>query len=511
MRIIIADDNKVIREEICEILKRVSDDIIVEKQFSNGLDALEWLRLNEVDLVISDIQMPKLNGIELIEAINNEGIDTNVVFLSCYEDFSYVKAALQNRAVDYILKPFSEEEAMNVIRKVYNELDGKEKNSQRFVEQQKEQILYKLLTLINISDDYKALAKNILPGECEEYFLICINYDDILSEYSTLLDTLKNTLDTSLDNVSHYYLVEIFDGELVVLYTGEMSVDEIFDIMLDFLNKLPDHLQNSVRVGISNKGNDILDIKASYKEAKKAVGYTAYNITQHIASFDTINKFKNPKINISKIALQVRELLENDRNEESVNEFIDAYLNETHLIDEKYVKNFTYLVIFSMESVLNENGYSLEHIDGLSIWDKIDELNTIVNVKMWIFNMFMISRDILERGLGFSKAELVNSIKKIIENNYSEKLSLPFIASKLHYSTNYLSLVFNELEHCSISSYVTSFKVEKIKDLLINTDTKIYKICEMVGYKNSDTFYRVFKKNTGCTPDEYRKKHKKGE
>ena len=92
-----------------------------------------------------------------------------------------------------------------------------------------------------------------------------------------------------------------------------------------------------------------------------------------------------------------------------------------------------------------------------------------------------------------------------IENDYGEKITMKEISDKLHYSTKYLSMVFNEVEGRSISSYLTEFRMEKAKELLMNTDMRIYNVIKTVGYKKQAVFNKIFKAYTGYSPSEYKK------
>lgn len=194
---------------------------------------------------------------------------------------------------------------------------------------------------------------------------------------------------------------------------------------------------------------------------------------------------------------------------EEINFFIDKYLDEKSYFNEIYVKNFTYCLIFSLENILNEKGASLESIDGVSIWDKIEKFDDSVNIKIWIYNIISSAFDVLGGDKHLTKVDIVNAIKRIIENDYGKRITMKEISEKLHYSTKYLSVLFNEIEGCSVSAYLTQFRMEKAKELLMNSDIKIHKIMEMVGYKKPTGFTKAFKDYTGFLPSEYKDMLKK--
>lgn len=507
MKIIVVDDNKIVRDEVCQTLKRISN-IKVEKTFSNGQDAFDWIMKNEVDVVISDVQMPKMNGIELIEAINREKISVKVIFLSCYDDFEYIRAALQNRAFDYILKPLNEEDCANVINKVcleYEKEKEKEIIDKNFIVWGREQFLYKLLTSVSIPENAKEILADLkIPFGESSFSVINVKHICDSDEYLVLLRVIEEDFKEFYNEIASYYFIEMSSTELVILCFGEIEVEETVDKMIELQNKMPPNIKSRLAFGISNPKENIDDFKEAYKEAKKAVGYTVYSNANRVIQYETVGQIKNGEISVSTVLKEIHKLIEM-KNKAEIMVFVDKYLEDQSYFSETYAKSFTYCVVFSLENILNEQGYSLEIIDGIAIWDKIDNFDTIVNVRLWIYNIIKSAFDVLYKDQNATKRDIVYSIKKIIEQNYQDKLTIREISKKLHYSTKHISIVFNEIEGRSVSSYLTEFRMEKAKELLMRKDLKIYQVIEMVGYKKPDVFNKTFKAYTGYSAGEYKK------
>lgn len=503
MKIIVVDDNKIVRDELCETLKTISY-VTVEKTFSNGEDAFNYLKQNRIDVVISDVQMPKMNGIELIEAINREEIPVKVIFLSCYDDFSYLRDALRNKAFDYILKPMKDEDCLNVINKVYKEYEKerkKEKVDKNFINWSCEQFLYKILTSSKIPENYKEnLSYMGIPTENCKFIAIDVKHFCDTEEFLVLLRIIKE----EFEKITSYYFIEMSSKELVILCFGEVEIDEVLDNTIELQNKMPQNVKERIAFGISNVKKDILDLKTAYNEAKKALGYTVYSNANRVIQYETVGKIKNGEISVSVVQKELHKLLEL-RNSDGILTFVNKYLEDKGYFSETYAKSFTYSVVFSLENILNEQGYSLENIDGSSIWDKIENFDTIIDIRVWIYNIIKSTLEVLYGDHHSTKTDLVKSIKKIIEHNYGDKITIKEISGKLHYSTKHLSMVFNELEGRSISSYLTEFRMEKAKELFMNSDEKIYNVIEMVGYKKPAVFNKTFKSYTGYGPSEYKK------
>lgn len=288
------------------------------------------------------------------------------------------------------------------------------------------------------------------------------------------------------------------------MFFGEVEIDEVLDNTIELQNKLPQNVTERIAFGISNVKNDILDLKTAYNEAKKALGYTVYSNANRVIQYETVGKIKNGEISVSAVQKELHKLLEL-RNIDGILPFVNKYLEDKGYFSETYAKSFTYSVVFSLENILNEQGYSLENIDGSSIWDKIEKFDTIIDIRVWIYNIIKSTFEVLYGDHHSTKTDLVKSIKKIIEHNYGDKITIKEISGKLHYSTKHLSMVFNELEGRSISSYLTEFRMEKAKELFMNSDEKIYNVIEMVGYKKPAVFNKTFKSYTGYGPSEYKK------
>lgn len=506
MKVIVVDDNKLSREEVCEKLNKLKDDITVVKEFSNGTDALEWIKKNEVDLVFSDMQMPKMDGNKLLMEINKVKPDVKVVFLTCYDDFPYIQKALKNNAFDYVLKPLGDHDCMNILRKYYQETEKEENSiSKKIMLWGIEQFLYKLLTASELPENYLEILTDLgIPKKGKKFMVADVKHNGNGTEMKEALAVIESIFNDLCAEGSTCYFVKISPTELAILCFGDIEADEIIDNVIAMQNKFSKNIINRIAFGISEPHTDVKNISLAYNEAKTALGYTVYSVTNRVLSYGTVSKLKNSVVSVSAILKELKRLAAAE-NKEGINFFIDKYLDDESYFNATYVKNFMYCLVFSLENILNEKGKSLESIDGTSIWEKIENFDSIVNVKFWIYNIISSAFDTLFCDKRVTRDDVVNAIKKIIENDYAEKITLKDISEKLHYSTKHLSVLFNEREGCSVSEYLMRFRIEKAKELLMNPNMKIYKVFEMVGYKKQNVFTKAFKKYTGCLPSEYQK------
>ncbi|HCW53046.1 MAG TPA: DNA-binding response regulator [Clostridium sp.] len=407
MRILVVDDDNIIRKGLKKLIERLSEDNKVIADLKNGSDALDYIRDNqgEVDLVVTDIKMPKMTGIELIEKASKECKEKPLfVVLSGYDEFSYVRDTMKLGAFNYLLKPIKTEELEKVLKEARDRI-GEKKN--------KESIMKVSLDILK-----KDFFKKILFSKKD----IEINNDSIL-----------------LDNIQ---LDENYVYKLIVIKAFE---------------------RNNV---ITNYVKDIIK-KYDYIE------YLIFNFKNSVYILFYFNK---------KIVNGIKEIINfiEDSTDMFLNEGLSPYILEA--TEEVWT--------LRRQSEIVKNMY--------------DNIYNNCNIQKYYLGNSEKLAQILNEDNNTSNNTAIRLAKEYIVNNFNKNITLKDVADEVFLSQNYLSELFKKETGEGFYEFISKYRIRKAKEMLITTNLKVYEVAEKVGYSDSITFGRAFKKITGVTPNSFR-------
>ena len=535
-KILVVDDNPYDRKGIKSILDNGNLQLEVLATCSNGAEVVERLEELKPDIILSDISMPIMNGIEMTKVLKEKEVDVKIIFMSCYYEFEYVKSAIDLDIYGYVLKPVVPKDLIGAVSKVIDELEAE--NSAR---KEKKEILEQLNnSLPSLQDEflrellfgsfsqYEEICKRsrflkmdfpenhsiyILSVEINDYerFTSCIDIDDrYLAMYS-----IKNLLTSFNSSFMNIYPIQVSSKEFAaVIFCNIPTQDENHTVLLDTVLLMKDEISRklnlSITIGISKASKNITDIPILYQQSLNAIKTRFYSNITKIIFFDEIEEMQNMNfeemVNLQDMYKEVKEIAISD-NEKDITAFLDKYLSaRTILQGEHYVKSFTYSLVNIFQIVLIEMEISIDDIFDQKqlIWQKLNNFETIIDVKMWLYNIIKMSIEHINKIQKSGYGQIVENIKNVIKNNYMKHLTINDIAKAINFSPGHANNIFKIETDRTIFDYLTEFRMEKAKELLKDPYSRIYMVMEEVGYTNKSYFCLAFKRHTGLTPMEYK-------
>ncbi|MFQ7001540.1 MAG: response regulator [Clostridium sp.] len=408
MKILLVDDDKIIRIGLAKMIKRIfEDNHEVVFNFQNGLVAFDYIKENKVDLVITDIKMPVMTGSELIEkAVNELENPPMFIVLSGYDEFTYVRDTMKLGAFNYLLKPLKQDDLKKVIEEA--ELKLKENSKQ-------EKMINKSIDIVR-----KDFFKNIL-----------FSTSDNLKINKSLLENIQ------MDENKIYKLL-ILDG-----------------------NK-----------NIKNEKELILNLLKNIKEKVLNINYLTFNTEE---KFYILFYF--------------------DSTKEDVNKNLCKALNEESKV---FLSKGLNVYIFKETMDINKLREQSKRF-------KIIHKNIIDEKEQKIYNLSLKKElsDDLEKNTQ-TNLTAIKLAKEYIIKNFNKNITLKAVAAAVFLSQNYLSALFKKELNEGFYDFLSNYRINVSKQLLLTTNLKVYEIAERVGYNDSITFGRAFKKITGTTPNGFR-------
>lgn len=512
MNVLIVDDDLLIRNWLSLFLNQLDEYDINLYEASDGVEALEICRTNSIDLVITDIKMPRLDGLGLIDILKKDFPKIRYCVLSSYDDFDYVKIALKEGALDYILKAEMKiEDLSKLLDKTLNDFKFEKRvNSGEVIHLQKinnQKSLFKDFLDNKISQE--ELLKN-LNAELELNNLSIVlftvePYENInkfkVSDICTNTLTGRNINAICLPLDSKYFL-SMYNCSSNVLEEQEEEYIKLISVLNNNLNKYL-NIYLSQSINIICKGRD--DLRDKFNQGLSIMEFKKY----YNISSNKVNINLGQSSNKGKLAKSIQRSLDLGHYEKAVN-LLSSYLNTSHknyLIPSKIKSSvFTAMNLFLMvDMVLAADSKELyQKLDSI-VKDLLNsETREEVEYNTKIFcNIYL---DHINLKVSKISPPIQNAIN-FIQDNYGNKITLEDVANHVYLNSSYLSQLFKKEIGTSFGDYLTDIRIKQAKILIRESDKSMNEIAEKVGFANQNYFTKVFKKSVGLSPSEYKKCH----
>lgn len=532
--ILIVDDNRADREGIKGLIDWESLGIYVVGMAIDGLEGYKQAMELKPDFILTDVAMPVMDGIKMTQKVKAELPQTKFIFMSCFDDFEYLKGAINLEVYGYILKPINLTELTNTIIKVkslkQSELEKKQ-NEEELVKQLneskpilQEQFIRDLLYgKLNNENDIRDRMKYLGMDFSEKYYSILflqidnydLHYPDISIEKRQLLiyRIQKCVEETLLHEMPGFVTNHQFNSLAIVLLVPATESANALDRIIDLAGKckemVNDEAKSDITIGISELSTHFNELPGIFKTAEYAVRSKFYSGGNRIILASEVKEPESGfKYNTTEIKQELSSIIENG-SETGILAFIDKWYKTESCYPETYVKSLSYAIINLVQIILIERNESFGSIfeSELVVWDKLSRFETIVDIKQWLFNIIDEVRKFLTKAENSRYHRVVEDIKSIIEDNYAEIENVGQIVDPLYISASHANLIFKQQTGQTIFDYLILKRMEVAKKLLMDPYIRIYEIAEKTGYKTNSYFASVFKDYTGQTPKQFRDKY----
>jgi two-component system, response regulator YesN len=527
-KILIVDDFEADRENLKEMLASITDiDLEIIGECENGFMACDFMAMSLPDIVFTDIEMPLMNGLELAQKVNQLYPNIKIVFCSLYDEFEYARKALYLNSYGYILKPINRDELVNCIMEVTSALDN-EAHLKKEHEELKALIENNKLMLI---DNFMKGIINGLGVEDQnlwdkvEYFGIrleqnnfCLVYVEI-DDYKMMVQARKveqrqlvtlrvfEKLKEIAKDFGEFPLILIGDAHFILTLSG-LDAPVIIRNAVGFAEAVAAVFKSSdlsLTACVSDICDNIHGVKDLFEECRYIMRYKyILGKGKVLTKTDIPASFLSRDIDLNMMQKDLRFLL-NSGNGMEIERYIDDLLNqEVGAVSESHLRNMCFSIVMCIRFVLNEDSESINTVfkEENLIWEKLLTFETIDDAQHWIKNLLVLANEHLSKKTSKKYRIMVEEINNYIEKSYMKNIGLEQIAAELHYSPNYLNLIFKQDTGETIADCILKRKMEKAKEMLTDIHHKIYTVAEELGFSNTAYFCRVFKKYYGITPKE---------
>jgi two-component system response regulator YesN len=531
-KILIIDDDFQVLEGMKKSIDWAGLDAEWAGEAMDGQEGLEKIRDIQPDIVITDIYMPIMNGLEMIEQLRVENFTGEMIILSGYSDFQYARQALRLQVSDYLTKPLTMEELRVVLERTIKELEAKELKKLEQEEVKRRLMKYEpfvqkewLKAVVTGTIDQTMMNENIPLSEyntwIQRYHLVMgielVRTDRIsnlsLMDWNLFRFALANIIREILaKNWPESEFIELHSHHAAIIFhieqltSKEEALSRVRLIGVRITECIFTYLHLVLRIGVGDV-KSLQELSDSTEEAFLDL------LQQTIVPVQTekllVPEEKEISIRPIKFYQELAEAITYSK-EETINHIIDEYMVQLQQMPSILPAYLQYLctelwTIFAY--TLYNVGIVLEELFPDRAWSQeIERINTPEDLQYWLKD----KTHVITSSRGWSEnsrhKEAIDFMIDYVHNHYAEEITLESLSKLLYLSRNYLNQIFKKATGETFTNYLIRVRMEKAKALLIEGKFMIYEIADKVGYKTAPYFSSIFKKYNGINPSELGKK-----
>ena len=514
--VFIADDELIIRQGLKCLIDWESMGFHIAGEASNGEEALHYMVENHPDLVLMDIRMPKTLGVDVVKEGRQQGFAGKIIILSGFTDFKYAQAAIRYGVDYYLTKPIDEEELIQALQGVLESLAREEYKNRRLRQyRERAQGLFLLDILQGKADeDQIDIARDTIHADGYQVVI----YEKYSRKKNTISYRFSDLLKVTNEENNSYENITIDQNE-VLLLKGSFILDKFRQFLEHYEREQKpqkDSPLDSLFITYGREVEALEDVHESYEEALRllqrrffcehkqhTIGY------QELPNFEANNGYElTPEVLQNYRDVLVGYIQASKRNQvaETLRELEHNLYNSNEEIPRvKLFLTDLYLSIKEKIAHLYHNA-DINFPSNTEIIEFIRQKYYLYEIILYFTEQF----EMIMRAIGNPSSESVmDDIIHYIEHNYMDNIKLENIAPLFGYNSSYLGKIFSRKVGVGFNVFVDQVRIEQSKNLLTESDMKVYEIAEKVGYRNVDYFHTKFKKYVNMSPAEYRKQQRR--
>jgi two-component system response regulator YesN len=534
---LIVEDERLEREGLVSFLDWNSFDIQIAGTACDGIEGLELAERIKPDIIITDIKMPGMTGIEMSKKIKDFLPRVKIIILTGYDDFKFAREAISFKANDYILKPVEEDEMTDAIKKVITECRREE-----------EMFLQETIMKDTIDEGYiNAKAKflmDLIEGNFEhesfvdggirfninlkrntDLVIIAIKIQEKENRESKCISRILKKINCDIEeyfqsiNMSAPGLFSFsndHNGEIVIcIPIIDKDTDVIRRFYSDIINIVKEKHGLRLLFGVGNVVSNPYEIRKSYEGAEESLEFSEFWDVQDIVfykevqairrdSYEKLGEFVTIGNGLSKNLIIA--MSSSDKETvfvllEEIFEYIKLYKN----LDKEYISSYLNNIIneaslFIYNINAKTESFMEEYCDGIRLFTNLRDLKSMEN---YMHNFFKKVIGFLNEKRNNKDSNVIRKVIKIIEEKYMKEISLKTIAAEVYLSPNYLGNLFKKSTGKTFNEYLCEYRMERAKELLKQGNKKVSAVAQEVGIFNTSYFCILFKNAYGIAPGEF--------
>lgn len=521
-RILIIDDEPVVREGISETIDWSAHGFELVGACRDGREGLHALETLKPDVVITDICMPFVDGLELAMWVGEEYPATRTILLTGYDEFEYAQEAVRLHVSDFLLKPITADELRTVLDAVRTDLD-EERRRLREIDRIREQLAESLpllrerffnrliRSLVESEEVERRRALLEIPVAGEAYIALVCDRDAPQAEDDLTVLAIPGEIEKVVEENAVVFMTPNDESVVVVAAAGEAEARTRALLYAEAISRrTARELGRSVSIGVGEPVASLEAISRSYREAKLALERRLVLgrdqiITAEAARGGSIEPMAPDQSVIRDRYVRAIRTGDTAGARSAIAELFSLF-RELHATSDACYVGVQRLLADTLNA-LETLGIDYAEVPGVEAnpFERLAEIKTLENMERWFLDLEENARTLLDRRRDEHSRRKAIEAEEYIRTHYGEKdLSLTAVCSALSVSKSYLSPVFKAHTGMTFVEYLTETRMEHARELLAHSNLKTYEVAEQAGYRDAHYFSLTFRKQTGYSPTEYR-------
>ncbi len=523
-----ADDEPLILKGLRKLIRWEQLGIEIIAQADDGRSLLDLIESLQPDIVISDINMPNLSGIDIIKEINARKWNVKVIFISAYQEFAYARDAVAFGAVDYLVKPVKKLELESVLIKTMAMIREENEDSQR---RGKLQILERNYRNSSIREWLVQLTDGLLSPQADAFRALLSEFPGPLHTVGIIqLDPVgnetdrwplqeKKLLDFAVENIVSEVVSAFGHGHVFlknnrhVFVTDHQSPEEPFRLAEDIKTKIISYLKLNASIGIGIPSADLISLAESYAQAEQALQMSYFLGLNRVILYKPYESEINAGqdwYDLQSAVIRAMTANQWEEAEQAAKQLLKTIEAATIGNRSLAVSTCFSSVLFIIQEVkksgiqLSDSGFDIQDLQG-----RLGRYETFADMERGILDILEELHNRIDNKAENKEKLLMVKVKRYVEEHYAEEITLESMSSIVFMNPYYFSSFFKKHTQQNFKQYVTEVRMNAAVRLLSQTDLMVYEIAEKVGYNNARHFSDMFKKRFGKLPQEYKQSLRK--
>lgn len=550
-KLILVDDEEDVREGVVREVDWEAIGFEVIEKAENGREALEMVERLQPDVVVTDIQMPFMNGLQLAEAIRERFPTIKLIILTGHDEFEYAQRAIKLHIDEYVLKPFSAQELINALLKVKGQIQEEvahRENVQLLMEHYRKSmpVLKEnfLATLMNRKlpreEVYEKAANYGIEMSGKSFVAAVMSIDGVLIPEEELENRGELSKSVSLkyspDQALKYFallniteeivdkhrlgLVFMHNDQVVVLSVRESenretALLESMKVLEEVRQNVEKYLKFTLTVGIGTVMKDVTKISYSYEDAVLALDYRLILGNNRIISIDDVEMRSVEKVRFDDVKEHALTRCIKVGTSQEIRETMDELFQGIEgAVSVKDYQIYLLEILTCILKAAKDSNLNVDEVfgDNFIPFTEINKFTSLEEAKHWLAELCASMMNHIATDRQYTYKNLVEMAKEYTKNHYHEgDITINKVCGHLHISAGYFSSIFKKETKMTFVNYLNHIRMEAAKEMLRSTDMKALEIAEKVGYADANYFSFSFRKNVGVSPKEYRNNITKGQ
>ena len=504
LKVVLIDDKKSIVEGMKYLIEWEEYGFEIAAALRCADDAIEFVKKNHVDLIISDIRMPGMSGLELIQEIKKTDSRIKFIIISGYAEFEYVKKAMDYQANGYLLKPIDEDELIVLLERIKEEIF----KENEYIKHQRDRYIHEVLL-----GDFKCQDNNsAFDGDAELRYVLIRFFDNKIitnpkRQHDDRAVKVFDELRMFVDENNLAYISKNDDGCIELIIGSHIYQNNIRGYCMEIEKRIKEATDGDFVIFVGDEVDCIENIRYSRDTAKKTELASFYAAEKRIFIYDMDGDMSfSPTLSDTSFCSNITERIKNsdaEALENAVDEFCIQIKKEC--VNPETVFVYIYNIIFDIGNKADSSGGDVvKFFYRYSLLKNSDYVN-FKAVSAFLKENAIELQKMLEELKTKNALGIIGEVVDYIKEHYTDKdLKLQKIADKYYINSAYLGTMFKERMGKSFNAYLQDIRIEKSKELLKNSSAKIYEIAMEVGFNDPNYFYVKFAEKVNMTPAAYR-------